>query len=76
MFGTKHDIHEEIQNVKKSNNSIDDLERNINSVLPNEIFVPCILKHLDLKGLYNTSLTCKKWNNLVCSYFATNGNVF
>lgn len=72
MFVTKQNIHKEIQNDRKSS---ENLEENINSVLPNEIFIHFILKHLDSKGLHYASLTCKKWNNLVRTYFETNGNL-
>ena len=50
------------------------LESNINDLLPKEIFIHYILKYLDLKGLFNFSLTCKKWNNHVHSYFVTKGD--
>ena len=76
MFVTKQHFHKEIQHDGKSSNSSENLERNINSVLPNEIFIQFILRHLDLEGLHNASQTCKKWNNLVHTYFETNGNLF
>ena len=63
---------DEIQCDRESGYSSE--ENNINSVLPNEIFIHCILKYLDLKGLFNFSLTCKKWNNHVHSYFVTKGD--
>ena len=65
---------DEIQCDRESGYSSE--ENNINSVLPNEIFIHCILKYLDLKGLDKASRTCKKWNNLVHTYFETNGNLF
>ena len=74
MSGTKQNVHKEIQYHRKSNNASENLERNINDVLPNEIFIHCILKHLDFKGLDSVSLTCKKWNNFVHSYFLWKGN--
>ena len=75
MFVTKQHFHKEIQHDGRSSNS-KEKERNMNSVLPNEIFIHCILKHLDLEGLDKASRTCKKWNNLVHTYFETNGNLF
>ena len=74
MSGTKQNVHKEIQYHRKSSNASENLERNINDVLPNEIFIHCILKYLDLKGLYSALFTCKKWNNHVRSYFSTKGD--
>ena len=69
MSGTKKHIDKEIQYDRE-------LESNINSILPKEIFIYSILKHLDLKGLYSFSLTCKKWSEYVSSYFETKGDFF
>ena len=67
MSDTKKYIDKKIQYDRK-------YESNINSALPKEIFINYILKHLDLKGLYSFSLTCKKWNKYVHSYFVTKGD--
>ena len=65
-------IVDEIQCDRESGYSSE--KSNINSVLPNEIFIHYILKYLDLKGLYSALFTCKKWNNHVRSYFSTKGD--
>ena len=74
MLRTKELIVGEIQCDGESGYSSE--ESKINSVLPNEIFIHCILKYLDLKGLDKASRTCKKWNNHVRSYFSTKGDSY
>ena len=74
MLRTIEHIVDEIQCDRESGYSSE--ESNINSVLPNEIFIHYILKYLDLKGLYSALFTCKKWNNHVRSYFSTKGDSY